>query len=271
MASFSVVADKPRCDLAQPNCERCQRSGRVCEGYAKGPVFLNRTAKGLMKRGRLEEALPHRGSTVAESSQASASAQLAAHRLPAQVGTVAVHDARLEGSFLERHLPSEGPRQSSDPIPYLRGIMMSASRGRALEPALRALWMTRMARMTKNRDLLMRGRQHYGVSLRQLQGCLSDVELAIGEETLATAQILSLYEVRYSKWCSSKRAQSKTRKLYESTGSSVGAHDSHIAGLVRIFQWRGRASVRSNLSQLILQIVRWNAVRIPLGNLSGVS
>lgn len=42
---------------------------------------------------------------------------------------------------------------------------------------------------------------------------------------------------------------------------SVKGHNSHIQGLIRLIQWRGRADVTMKLlGQHIMELSRWNAV-----------
>lgn len=52
----ALCSCETQCDLQEPACRKCTQSGRECEGYARYPIFLNRTVEGPQKRRGLEEA-----------------------------------------------------------------------------------------------------------------------------------------------------------------------------------------------------------------------
>ena len=118
------------------------------------------------------------------------------YRLLPQIEAADIYKQRLEGAFLEWHLPSEGVHQWHIPNVHMKELYLLADRGSDLSPSLEALTMTRMGRLTQSKDLVTQGLNKYGHALRRLHVRLLNDELAVSDETLAIAQILSIFEVR---------------------------------------------------------------------------
>ena len=53
-------------------------------------------------------------------------------------------------------------------------------------------------------------------------------------------------------------------ELYQATTSTMISHDSHIAGLIRLFQSQNSLDSLSKLGKEIYQIAKWNAVCLSL-------
>ena len=150
-----------------------------------------------MRRGHLEEAISNQSAPTVQDSQSGGtlSNQPSLYRLPPQIDNTDATKTILKGSFLERFLASESSLGWSSPAVFLKEVMLSASRGSVLEPAIQALWMSVMGHMVSNRDLSVQGNQSYSRSLRQFHRRLSSTEVTIDDEVLATVEILALYEV----------------------------------------------------------------------------
>jgi hypothetical protein len=174
------------------------QSGRVCEGYKRGPVFLNRTAQGWEKRSRLEEALPRRDKqddTQTESRMSSSSPDSSPPPLPVQVSTTKAMKLQFHSLFLENYLPANpnlGPGLTQT---WLAEAVRFNKPGRALEYSLHALCMTRIGRIAGDQSLVVKGSVAYGHALKELQLALSSPNLAGTDDTLASCLVLSIYEV----------------------------------------------------------------------------
>ena len=148
-----------------------------------------------MRRRFLEETLP-RDAEYGEGSQHGAvTDQLVDYRLIAQVENVDLYKKKLQGCFLEWHMPSGSFRDWHVPNVHIKELFESAQPGKGLEPSLHALCLTRIGRLTNNQDLILQGKRFYGTALRQLHYRLLSKELAAEDETLAMAQVFSIYEV----------------------------------------------------------------------------
>lgn len=244
---------KIRCDLQKPDCGRCLQSGRVCEGYNRGAVFLNRTAQGWAKRNRLEEAQPRdplhdgpyflsdngRGSSHTESPSRSPEEPPVAYEPLSYLSDTNVKRQIFQNIFLDSYLP-KNPHQG----PGLQGAwLFEAIRlnnpGQALEHSLHALSLTRVGRITGQYDLIKRGNAAYGVALRSLFIALESPKLAGKDETLAACLILSFYE------------------LFESTSESTSAHEGHMVGIERLVQYRGPSQTQSLLGKALMKNISY--------------
>lgn len=196
---------KIRCGQQTPHCLNCIQSGRLCEGYERYPIFINRTADGLQKRRPLEEAKSR--SSVSES-QAGVPARQAtvlgstAHvpssvvNLPSSPSTHAVWSAGFLGWFWENYSPADAPsgRFVKRPIWIYHAINIPQPTA-ALHQALLALAILRRGRVHDDKVLVVEGQRTYGRALVHLQKAIYDPQVASDEETLAATRALVLYEV----------------------------------------------------------------------------
>ncbi|KAH8601141.1 hypothetical protein B0O99DRAFT_249659 [Bisporella sp. PMI_857] len=227
---------KIRCDLQKPDCARCIQSGRECEGYVRGAVFLNRTVKGWEKRERLEEVQPRKKSSSSPQSVGNiknepspSTSQRGSQSPPIQPSAVSQPpienpDLRkyiFQNLFLESYLPKSPKAGSGLAGAWLFEAIRLNRRNTSLEYSLHALCLTRVGRILGHQDLIKRGTAAYGFALRALHRALENSKLAAKDETLATCLILSIYE------------------LYESTSNSTSAHEEHNNGIERLVQFRG--------------------------------
>ncbi|KUJ10559.1 uncharacterized protein LY89DRAFT_740268 [Mollisia scopiformis] len=228
-----------KCDLGQPNCARCTKIGKVCEGYERGLVFLNRTATGLEKRKGLEEALPRKSSEstilgnniegIADGS-CLADMNVEAQRVPPQIDGKILIVKRYESLFLEDFLPSD-PRRGGNILGlWLLESVCAVKPNRALDCANEALFLTRVGRMNGDSSTATQGRLRYGQALREVQRALLDKIEALRDETLAACQALSLYET------------------LESSGSAVRGQKNHLQGIVKLLKHRQSIKSQSALS-----------------------
>jgi hypothetical protein len=173
------------------------QSGRVCEGYKRGPVFLNRTAQGWEKRSRLEEALPRRDEQEEiQVDSPSSSNSSKSPSPPRQLSSAKAVKLQFHGLFLENYLPSNPKEGLGLTHTWLAEAVRFHNPGKALEYSLHALCITRIGRIAGDQALVLKGSVAYGHALRELQLALSSPKLAGTDDTLASCLVLSIYEVR---------------------------------------------------------------------------
>jgi hypothetical protein len=169
------------------------QSGRECEGYKRGPVFLNRTAQGWEKRSRLEEALPRLGdSTIGQVDRPKA---LKSSSPPLQISSSKAMNLQFHSLFLETYLPSDLKLGPSLTHGWLADAVRVNSPGKALEHSLHALCMTRIGRVGGDQALVVKGSAVYGLALKELFAALASPKLAGTDDTLVACLVLSIYEV----------------------------------------------------------------------------
>lgn len=186
-----------------------------CEGYAKYPVVIQWTNKGLKKRERFEEIAPASQSPESNSttivSIPSTSLPLRIHssspaswssieddfntiptRQPHSGGLIL---AQMEVRCLETYLPDNGAAVSDVKSSWMWQTVDLPARGNALNSACAALSLARMGAVRRDQELVLQGRKQYAMALTYLQNALYDSELAFQDRTLAAMRTLSIYEV----------------------------------------------------------------------------
>jgi hypothetical protein len=176
-------------------------------------VFLNRTAQGLEKRKRLEEAQPrqytppvsgsqqsdsksHTATPIAENKKPDWEIGGSAYPAVVQLNTAKLMKKKFQGMFIETYLPlnpHDGPRLYSE---WLCEAVNLEDPGKVLECSFNALSITRAGRLSNNQTLIVQGNAAYGTALRELRKALLSPLLATKDETLAACYILSIYEAR---------------------------------------------------------------------------
>lgn len=243
---------KKKCDLQEPACNRCLNSGKTCEGYSRYPVFLNRTKQGLVKRGRLEEVkgpeeangtkgeeprcqptLRSSGPIVAMAPSKSVLQRDLVRRqnvtmnsMPLPPSTANVSEAQLISAFWERYIPSRSSAQAGYPCAWLHQSICLPNPPLALRLSLKALALTRLGWLHRDDAFIRGGMVVYGNALRELQKALYDKQSMWQDETLATCNVLALYE------------------LSESTPASIIGYNSHVEVLTYLVTLRGSDQYR---------------------------
>lgn len=238
---------KVRCDLEKLSCARCVKGGRVCEGYERYPVFLNRTAQGANKRHRLDEAKPKSLSGPVQIDVAArdwrqmiaAVAKSEDNRILSQLSATPAFDSQIIALFFERYLPVDKSTQNAGRC-WLRQAVGLPNPGEALHLSLKAISMTRLGRLFEDERLAFQGGTCYGVALQQLRKALQSEVAVRQDETLAAGFILALYELFES----------------ESATSSMQAWSKHMSGLEKLVSMRGPQLYRSHLGQDMLENIR---------------
>ena len=182
-----------QCDLQRPFCANCLSTGRLCLGYERYPIFLNRTAAGLEKRTRLDEVripIYTRSTTSPTSMTENSSIMQSISNNLSESQRDLVHWFRSEFVFAEagrKFLPLSAP------------IFSLASPGPLLDLSMQGLAMTQFGRIRNDFIVYRRGQAHYLRSLQQLREAIGDATQSKMEETLACVIVLCLLEVSSSK------------------------------------------------------------------------
>lgn len=186
-----------------PSCARCTKIGATCEGYDRYPVFLNRTAQGLEKRQRLDEAksiVPpslEKPAISANASRQSLGAMLNSgdNRMLCQPSATPAFHNQIIALFFHRYLPENEDIQDGYECGWLRQTICLQNPGEALHLSLKAISMTTLGRVYKDDSLALQGGVCYGNALQQLRKALQSEVTVWCNETLTASFILALYEV----------------------------------------------------------------------------
>lgn len=246
---------KKKCDLQLPHCQRCMDSGRICEGYSRYPVFLNRTRQGLAKRGPFEEAKrPQETVTWLASSTVSFAAPKTEQQskipcnqktiidgMPLQPSNAAASEAQLISTFWEHYIPQQSV-QTGCQCPWLQQALGLSDPSPALRLSLKALAMARLGWIHRDDTLVLNGRAFYGQALHEIQKDLYDERTMWQDETLATGNLLALYE------------------FLEPTNNSISGWNSHTNGATRLMLIRGPDRHRSSFGRALLEGIRLSAM-----------
>ncbi|KAH8805461.1 hypothetical protein F5884DRAFT_446736 [Xylogone sp. PMI_703] len=185
------------CDLTRPSCLKCTKSNRVCDGYSRDLISVNRT--------------PSDPSSTA----ASASSEINTPRLLKDLSTEAnlrfllsksSHSSRdfrcyavglLKDTYLPRKpLASSYNVESSERgfswVYHLAGLMEPS---KALDTALFAFCLAQLHVTGKGNHSLYQCLDHYNVALHHLHSELGDPDMQMREETVAAILVLSTCEL----------------------------------------------------------------------------
>ena len=204
-----------QCDETHPDCNRCLKSGRQCEGYDTYPTFLNQTVHGPQKRFGLEEAKPRAGRRESPSTALSrASSSCSSHptrrgptkltwkkassRISRQPSHTDLYDAQLISQFWEVYVPIAASTQRVPLCEWLQFSIDSPKPTIALSLSLKALALTRLGWCRNDAALTNRGHLIYGNALKELQKALWDQDTMWLDETVAAAHALAIYEAKLS-------------------------------------------------------------------------
>ena len=180
----------------------------MCEGYARYPVFINRTREGIVKRKPFEEAKrpqddPSSSAPFMPSFAAPKVVQQSSYpciqkpvpdSVPLQPKHAAAYEAQLISTFWEHWSPKQSA-QSGCQVPWLQQALSLPDPSSALRLSLKALAMSRLGWIHRDSALTLSGRALYGQALQVIQKALYDETTMWQDETLASGNILSIYEV----------------------------------------------------------------------------
>ncbi|KAF7117605.1 hypothetical protein CNMCM5793_006697 [Aspergillus hiratsukae] len=220
-----------KCDLTEPQCQRCQKRGQDCPGYEKRWKFCDETGPKARKIQRRSQA-----------PQGQTQTQTAVHQAdPPHLGTgtdpimtvvarKASIDERVQPSlaglaldvqqreifcrFLLTNFPAQfascGARVEVNWIDYARDRpSTSATVSQALLWAFRTIATLFMGKANKDRDKITCSRHMYSRALGYLSGLIGHPKFSKDDETLAAAILLAIYEMAdgtgWASWLSHTR------------------------------------------------------------------
>ena len=200
-----------QCDLHLPFCKTCFHSGRTCEGYAHRLASLNRSRQGNAKRQAFQEAKRPRDtlSWSASSTVSFAAPTIAQQRktpchqttifdgMSLQPQIITACEAQLVSTFWEHYIPQKSVQTRCE-CPWLQQALDLPTPAPALRLALKAVAMARLGWTHRDNTLTLNGRIVYGRALHEMQKALYDERTMWQDQTLATGNILALYEVGHS-------------------------------------------------------------------------
>ena len=180
----------------------------MCEGYARYPVFINRTKEGIVKRKPFEEAKPSQddlswSAPLMPSFAAPKVVQQSSYpciqtpvpdSVPLQPKHAAAYEAQLISTFWEHWSPKQSAQRGCQ-VPWLQQTLSLPDPSPALRLSLKALAMSRLGWIHRDGALTLSGRTLYGQALQVIQKALYDETTMWQDETLASGNILSVYEV----------------------------------------------------------------------------
>lgn len=111
-----------------------------------------------------------------------------------QPRNAAAYEAQLISSFWEHYIPQQSV-QNGGQCAWLQQALDLPAPAPALRLALKALAMARVGWIHGDSTLSLHGRSLYGQSLHEIQKVLYDERTMWHDQTLATGNILALYEV----------------------------------------------------------------------------
>ncbi|CAF9925376.1 MAG: hypothetical protein ALECFALPRED_003124 [Alectoria fallacina] len=158
-------------------------------------------------------------------------------RTPSNANAV---EAQLIAAFWECYIPRSSSAQDGSPCAWLQQSICLPNPPPALHLSLKALAMTRLGSLHKDDSLVRGGRVVYGNALRELHKALYDKHSMWRHETMATCNVLALYE------------------LSESSPASIVGYNSHVEALTHLLTMRGSERYRydSALAQAIFEETR---------------
>ena len=170
----------------------------MCEGYDRYPVFINRTKEGLVKRKPFEEAKRPQDdlswSAPLQQRSYPCIQKPVPDSVPLQPKHAAAYEAQLISTFWEHWSPKQSA-QSGCQVPWLQQTLSLPNPSPALRLSLKALAMSRLGWFHRDGALTLSGRTLYGQALQVIQKALYDETTMWQDETLASGNILSAYEV----------------------------------------------------------------------------
>ena len=147
--------------------------------------------------------------------------------MPLQLSNANMSEAQLISAFWECYTPSRSVAQAGSPCVWLQHSISVPNPPPALRLSLRALAMTRLGWLQKDDAVIHEGKVIYGYALRELQKALYDQRSVWQDETMATCNVLALYEVSTFS-ITLFAVLIRVMQLSESTSASIVGYNSHV-------------------------------------------
>lgn len=211
-----------QCDQRKPACERCERTGRDCEGYARGTIFLNQMgfASAAHDKSRLDHCLRKGEARI---QIFAATPETYNKRMQRQTSTDTTSDGtalsptssitsslssntnlslhlsassrQLESLCLERISPIRSQQHAFSFSILAPQILASSNAEPVFLHAFNALKLSMPNPQTTTTAMIFRSRIEYGKALREMQKAIAKEPSRISDQVLVACTILKQYEV----------------------------------------------------------------------------
>jgi len=221
-------------------CHRCFRDGKECEGYERWATFVNRTPSGLQKRHHLEEAIIP-GTPVSDPTTSLPSPR------PPLPPTCMLHPSNPDHGLLSRYLDWYLPKPSARDVEGYVSVLVCELPAPlpVLRAAMRALAASCVGLYEGNEALKAMSLESYTEATNLLSQSLRLLEPINYEQITAASTLMMSYET------------------YKTTGSSAGAWESHLRGLIEMMLRQGPRAQRSPLGKSLLMDIKFSSVSWP--------
>ncbi|ETS73394.1 hypothetical protein PFICI_14999 [Pestalotiopsis fici W106-1] len=242
-----------RCDLGQPGCQNCAKSGRVCSGYYRPHTFVLSkdvvlapddksvtefdSGLVLVSRWRADPGQKDRAQALFP--------RLLQHdtSIPKEVSPSHAYRDKLFELFLDHRFPAKDqPVPALEKRDWILQVLELPTLTPGLTHAVLAVCTAHIGRRNNDNVLLKHSLPLYGQGLRDLQRALCDPSWRDNEQTLAAISALLLYE------------------LSECPGNTVDGYMSHYNGFMELLRLRGPKSCRSGLAHSLFLVLRLHTV-----------
>ncbi|KAL5337988.1 hypothetical protein BJX70DRAFT_218603 [Aspergillus crustosus] len=192
-----------KCDRLHPECRRCQARGMRCPGYRRALKFYNQTTDNDFKDAKEYEQLQAKPDACSSSTSTSTlirrpstsideslAPNLAGRALDSQ--TKEVFEYVVFTTF-PLTFCTFAPRLEPNWVDFIRHHQ--AAQTKPIQKAIRVLNAWYLGVKNKDQEIINQGRYIYGDALRSLAGLVANPKTRTADITLATAVMLSVFEM----------------------------------------------------------------------------
>ena len=112
-----------------------------------------------------------------------------------QPNKTALTDQQLVSAFWEKYIPLNTSAQGGSACVWLEQVISLPQKSGVLELSLRALAMTRLGWIEKDRALALQGNMYYGNALQSIQTALWRQDATINDDLFVAGYVLAVHEV----------------------------------------------------------------------------
>ena len=218
----SLIFASSKCDLGKPNCSKCERAGRVCEGYDRERRFVHTSSNDLQKSwksvltvGTVSVAAAANNNNNVNKGNKSHQTRITASRPRKATVKKETRDdngpkpphflninpafrTQLLSAFLNAYMPSCPQHSQLVKANFMVELPMQLGRTRALDLAIIALCAVFVGNVYKDEPLHQYGSLLYGRAMKDLRETIQRDNGKAGDDTLYAIAVLQVYEVSLS-------------------------------------------------------------------------
>ncbi|KEQ94330.1 hypothetical protein AUEXF2481DRAFT_40910 [Aureobasidium subglaciale EXF-2481] len=204
----TCVSRRIKCDEGRPTCQKCEKAGRSCPGYARDLQFRNRTMTVVSRNTRpiVVDSISSASPTDSSSSLGSDSSDLRRDSVvattPPEVDSVKslhlprteqlqIMSALIDGFAPPSAEPTQGPSMIRDWLSFVYYRIGSTT---PLDLAMRSVACMQFGLRTKDTNMINVSRGYYGYALQTLRKALMAPATA-QSELQSTVMLLTFYEL----------------------------------------------------------------------------